>query len=159
MDLQKGDLVIYDGEEYEVQEIPELRSKIRITDGKYGKWVNRNEVERVYKFRENEKCYYRTSYENYECTIEAKLSKKDKPWYVIYVPEWDKYKLVMEFQLLKRKDFDDLKEDDSFFLPSGEKIRIDKIVFDDYEGVYKYLIKREHGEIRLVHKEILKGWL
>jgi hypothetical protein len=159
MDLEKGDLVYFEADKWEVTKTNTLNSRIKVFNGQEYKWVNKNEVERAYKFKEGEECYYRTTYENYECTIQATLTKKDKPWYVIYVPNFDRYKLVMEFQLLKRKNFEDLKEDDSFYLSTGEKVRIEKISFDDFDADYKYLLKRENGAIELISKSILKGWV
>lgn len=159
MDLQKGDLVTCEDKEFEVIEYTGLREKIKIKNENGAVWVNKSEVEKIYKFREGEECYYRTTFENYECTVEAVLTRREKPWYVVYVPNFGKYKLVMELQLLKRKNFEDLKENESFYLADGEKIGINKIVFDDNEGVYKYLIKREYGEIQLINKETLKEWI
>jgi hypothetical protein len=163
MDLQKGDLVIYDGDEYVVHELPELRTKIRITNGKFGKWVNTSEVERIYKFREGERAYYKQPNGDIkDCIVEKVLKKKKnipKNEYLIWVENENAYFIRYETDLLKRKNFDDLEEGDSFFLPSGEKIRMLKIEFDDYEGIYKCLIGRQHGEIQLVNKDKLKGWV
>lgn len=157
--MERDDIVYFEDEEWRIDFINPLRDMFKLArDGKTI-WAKRDEIAPKFKFTEGEECYYRTTYENYECTVEAVLTKRDKPWYVVYVPNFGKYKLVMEFQLLKRKNFEDLEEKDSFYLPSGEKIRILRIEFDDCEGVYKYLIRRQHGEIQLVNKDKLGGWV
>lgn len=135
-------------------------SKYKIKTECFGtEWVDEKWLEKKYNFEEGEKCYFDDWEKKRECVIEKVLNKTEENVYLIYIPNRELYVIAYERDLLKRKDFEDLEEGESFYLPSGEKISILRIEFDDYEGVYKYLIKREHGEIRLVHKEILKGWI
>lgn len=162
MEFEIGDTVYYDKEKQEIVGKNSLRNKVKINDGEKTRWVDEDEVEKEYKFEEGEGAYYNHQGKQHKCIIKKRLDEfktDDTKLYLIFIEEKNIYGIVCENELLEKKKLSNLKEGDYFYLHNGEKVRVDKVVFDDYLGVSMFLIRRKGGQYQLKSYDELRVWI
>ena len=156
MDYLEGDLVYYKDDTHVVEDSSPLRNSVKVN----GTWTKVDNVERVYKFREDEKVFAEVSGKWVDTKIDKILKEESTCRYLVYYETRGVYDILPEEDIYKRMTIEDLGEGNSFIdTGNGNTITVVVKVWDDYVGKFKFLLKDQStGNIFLKTMSQLKTW-